>query len=159
MENLSDYNYDYREAVYNDVYDKVTEMLAEGTLDPKDYSNEDELAEYLHDQLWCDDNVTGNGSGSYTFNTYKAECHLAHNMDLLEEALDEFGVEPNSALLNDAEGNDVRIRCWLLRPSIDRVVEDLIEEEVIKLGDDDDDDEEDDNSEEGTSETSESENK
>lgn len=27
----------------------------------------------VYDELWIDDSVTGNGSGSYTFNSYKAE--------------------------------------------------------------------------------------
>ena len=41
------------------------------------------------------DSVTGNGSGSYTFNSWAAEENLCHNMDLLKEALNEFGGELN----------------------------------------------------------------
>lgn len=54
--------------------------------------NIDGLSEYLNDELWTADSVTGNGSGSYTFSTWKAEEYLAHNWDILTEALEEFGM-------------------------------------------------------------------
>ncbi len=37
--------------------------------------------------LFNEDSITGNGSSSYTFNTYKAECNLVGNWSLLKEAL------------------------------------------------------------------------
>lgn len=45
----------------------------------------------LEEALWVEDSVTGNGSGSYTFNTYEAERCLKGNLKLLEKALTEFG--------------------------------------------------------------------
>lgn len=44
-----------------------------------------------NDTLFACDSVTGNASGSYTFNTWTAEEYLCHNWELLGEALTEFG--------------------------------------------------------------------
>lgn len=63
--------YDYRENVKQDVLEYIEENA--GYLKA---SNKDELEEELYDSLWTTDSVTGNASGSYTFNTYKAEENL-----------------------------------------------------------------------------------
>lgn len=78
--------YNYLEAVKNDVMQAI-----EDNYDLKEYrDNRQELEEKLNDELWTDDSVTGNASGSYTFNTYKAEENLSHNWDLLKEAADKI---------------------------------------------------------------------
>lgn len=58
--------YDYLEAVKDDVreYIKDHDLLEEGWQDSRD-----ELEEKLNDDLWAEDSVTGNASGSYTFNS------------------------------------------------------------------------------------------
>lgn len=78
--------YDYRENVKQDVLEYIEENA--GYLKA---SNKDELEEELYDSLWTTDSVTGNASGSYTFNTYKAEENLNGNWGLLQEALEDFG--------------------------------------------------------------------
>ena len=40
------------------------------------WKDPDELYETLYDELWVDDSVTGNGSGSYTFNREKAKEYV-----------------------------------------------------------------------------------
>lgn len=45
----------------------------------------------LCDDMWTADSVTGNASGSYTFNTYQAEEYICHNLDILAEAVEEWG--------------------------------------------------------------------
>lgn len=82
----------------------------------------------LNDELWTNDSVTGNGSGSYTFSTWQAEENLCHNFDLLKEALNEFG--SNIDILDNAEACDVTIRCYLLGNAISNVLDEL--EESIK---------------------------
>lgn len=52
---------------------------------------EDELAMFLDEELWTYDSVTGNASGSYFCNAWKAEEAICHNLDLLEEVAEEFG--------------------------------------------------------------------
>ena len=83
----------------------------------------------LHDVLWTEDSVTGNGSGSYTFSRIMAELYLIGNSDLYEQALEEFGgkfeVEP--------ENRDIAIRCYLLGGAIEKALED---EEVKKAFED-----------------------
>ena len=78
--------------------------------------------EFLHDELWTVDSVTGNGSGSYTFNTWKAEENICHNLDLAAEAYQEFGYD-GIPFDKGAERIDVTIRCYLLGQAIDEVVE------------------------------------
>lgn len=90
--------YDYREAVRNDVIEQVKDGYKENSLRLYKEEGRDALEEYLDDELWIDDQVTGNGSGSYTFNTWEAEENLCHNMDLLAEACDEFGQDMGEAV-------------------------------------------------------------
>ena len=91
--------------------------------------NRDDIEEDLNDRLFIDDSVTGNGSGSYTFNTWQAEENLCHNLDLLGEALTEFCCEPNYITEKGAEACDVTIRCYLLGQAISEVLNEMLEED------------------------------
>ena len=84
----------------------------------------DSLKNNLYDDLFCNDSVTGNASGSYTFSTWQAEENLCHNMDLLKEALEEFGCGIEY-LEKGAEACDVTIRCYLLSSAISEVIDEL----------------------------------
>lgn len=138
MEELSDYKYDYQEAVYNDVKNELLRLIKDFEIDIEKYSGrKDDLIEYLNDLFWANDSITGNGSGSYTFNTYLAECYLCHNYDLLREAYKELGMEPTIRNVDSAEDNDVTIRCYLLRWAIEQVVDDLIDEGILYSDDED----------------------
>lgn len=46
----------------------------------------EELEQYLNDTLWTEDSVTGNASGSYTFNRVTAMCNVLDNMDLFRRS-------------------------------------------------------------------------
>ena len=113
--------YNYLEAVKEDVKNYIKNEI---TL--KDYSDRDELEEHLNDTLFVEDSVTGNGSGSYTFNTWKAEEYICHNLDLLAEACEEFGSV--DYLKKGVEACDVTIRCYLLSQAISEVLDDMEEE-------------------------------
>jgi hypothetical protein len=89
--------------------------------------NRDDIEEDLNDRLFIEDSVTGNASGSYTFNACKAEEYLCHNLDLLGEALAEFGCEPNYITEKNAEACDVTIRCYLLGQAISEVLSEMLE--------------------------------
>lgn len=117
-------NYNYLEAVTSDVLDYIKEEI---NLDEWK-GNRDGLEEKLNDELWTVDSVTGNASGSYTFNTWEAEENLAHNWDLLAEALDEFGQDRTDVLRQGAEAMDVTIRCYLLGQAIAEALDELEEE-------------------------------
>lgn len=111
--------YDYLSAVESDVREYI-----ENNVNFHDYSDLDEMKEDLNEKLFVEDSVTGNVSGSYTFNTWKAEEYLCHNLDLLAEANEEFG--GSSDILSDgAEKCDVTIRCYLLGQAIENVAPDM----------------------------------
>ena len=116
--------YDYLEAVTDDVreYIKYEINLAEWR------GNRDGLEEKLNDDLWTADSVTGNASGSYYCNAWRAEEALSHNWDLLAEALTEFGQDGTDVLKQGAEAMDVTIRCYLLGQAIAEALDELEEE-------------------------------
>lgn len=116
-------NYNYLEAVAEDVREYINNEI-----DLNEWRGDrDGLEEKLNDDLWIVDSVTGNASGSYTFSTWQAEEYLAHNWDVLEEALAEFGNTENP-IEKGAEWCDVIIRCYLLGQAIAEVLDDLEEE-------------------------------
>lgn len=85
----------------------------------------DELEEYLRETLWIDDSVTGNASGSYTYNSWTAEENLCHNWELLAEACAEFGTDLGEAVKKGAEFCDVTIRCHLLPDAIAAALDEM----------------------------------
>ena len=117
--------YDYRETVKNDVIEQVKDGYKENSLRIYKEEGREALEQYLNDELWIDDQVTGNASGSYTFNTWEAEENLCHNMNLLEEACDEFGQDVGEAVKRGAEYCDVTIRCYLLGSAISEAIDEL----------------------------------
>ena len=107
--------YDYRNEMAEDIRNYIVDNYTPEEIEEADG---DELFEKLNDVLWVEDSVTGNASGSYTFNTEKAKEYVVDNMDLVEEMASEFGVD-NSELgekfrNGDWEWFDVSIRCYLL---------------------------------------------
>ena len=116
--------YNYLEAVTDDVREYIRDEvdLAEWKGD------RDGLEEKLNDDLWTDDSVTGNASGSYYCNAWRAEEALSHNWDLLAEALREFGQDGTDVLEQGAEAMDVTIRCYLLGQAIEEALDELEEE-------------------------------
>lgn len=119
--------YNYLKNVTEDVLDYITNEYDEDDLRAK-LEDREKFEQELNDDLWAVDSVTGNGSGSYFFNRYKAEEALMHNLDLLAEAIDEFG-GCIDVLKNGAEACDVTIRCYLLNQAICAAL-DVIEEEL-----------------------------
>ena len=112
--------YDYREAIKNDILEYIKYEI-----DFNDFEDLDELSEQLNEDLWTVDSVTGNASGSYTFNTYQAEENICHNLDLLGEALREFGCGADYLIENGAEACDVTLRCYLLSECIAEALEEI----------------------------------
>ena len=123
-------NYNYLENIKADVKEYI-----DNEINLKDFSDREELEEKLNDTLWTEDSVTGNASGSYYCNSWKAEEALAHNWDLLAEAMEEFGCEVD-LLEKGAEWADVTIRCYLLGQSIGEVLDEMEEELEEAFADD-----------------------
>lgn len=118
--------YDYRQAVMDDIRAFINEHSIQVT-----NINREDVESFLYDTLYIDDSVTGNASGSYTFNTWKAEEYLCHNLDLLADACYMSG-DPATYrdCLESAETADVIIRCHVLSECLSSVLDELeIEEE------------------------------
>lgn len=122
--------YNYIENMIEDVKDYIKEHYTEEEIKEnlETASSRSRWSDELNDALWAYDGVTGNGSGSYTFNAYEAEENIAHNMDLLSEALAEFGGNAAEALEHGAEYCDVTIRCYLLGQAINEALDELEDE-------------------------------
>ena len=123
--------YNYLEELKSDVKNYINEVAS----DYMDCEDMDELRDELYDNLWDEDSVTGNGSGSYTFNREEAKKYVSDNLDLMVEAYKEFNsierlVKDLEAL--DFETIDVTIRCYLLSQALDEVLED--EDFLKKVG-------------------------
>lgn len=113
-------NYNYMEAMKNDILD----YCSDNSIDLETYD-----LDALHDELWTEDSVTGNASGSYTFNRWTARDYVLSNMDLLDEAVTEFGIEGqvwDKMHEEDWEYLDVTIRCYLLYQAINEAKDAII---------------------------------
>lgn len=108
--------YDYMENLKGDIKDYIEENKE--YLEGKDESE-------LYYIMILEDSITGNASGSYTFNTYEAEENICHNMDLLREAQSEFDYLPTEYISKGAEWADVTIRCYLLGQALGEVLDDI----------------------------------
>ena len=118
--------YNYLEQVTVDAKEAILENMEYWYFDDRE-----ELEAVAYDELWLDDGVTGNDSGSYFFSTRKAEEALCHNWDLLAEACEEFGQDIGEAFKQGAEACDVTIRCYLLGQAIAAALDELEEEGKI----------------------------
>ena len=122
--------YYYLEAMTEDVkeYIKDNYTTAEQLTALED---REEWENTLHDALWIEDSVTGNASGSYTFNRYTAKEYVIENIDILNEAVQEFCIESETVrdkfLNEDWEHFDVCIRCYLLLAAISKAIEEMTE--------------------------------
>ena len=120
--------YNYLQAVKEDVLNEIASNSYGWTP-----ANMSDFEEKLNEDLFIDDAVTGNGSGSYTFSTWKAEENLCHNLELIEETAEYFGVDPviSADYKHGAEFWDVSIRCYLLPQAISEVLEEN-KEQILK---------------------------
>ena len=114
--------YNYLEQIKEDVKNFIEENNITVTVD-----NREEIEEQLNDELWNDDTITGNASGSYFCNTDRAAEAIAFNWDLLADALEYFGYENINPIKKGEDWCDVLIRCYLLPQAISEVIEEICE--------------------------------
>lgn len=124
--------YNYLEAVKEDVKEYIAENI-----DLSEFGDIEELKEKLNEDLWINDSVTGNASGSYTCNRAKAKEYVDDNKELVIEMSEEFGCKDqvmNWWYSNNYEAIDCSIRCYLLNQVIDEIIEDEnIEDKIEEL--------------------------
>lgn len=121
------YEYDYKETIRQDIREYLCDN--EEINSDTDFR---ELEDRLNDELFCNDSITGNGSGSYTFNRETAKQYVTWNTDFLKDLCDEGLVTTEQLadwFMNDEwEAMDVSIRCMLLPECIHEVLEEKQEE-------------------------------
>ena len=107
----------YQTAVKNSVLDYLKENFSREELAER-MQDREQFAEELNDELWAEDSVTGNASGSYTFSRWGARKCCLEDMDTVTEALREFCVDAETIaekfLDEDWEYFDVSARCYVL---------------------------------------------
>lgn len=105
---------DYYQQVKNDAIAAIDEQFDCG------YWDGDTEWDVAYNNLFNDDGVTGNGSGSYFFNAAKAREAVADAIwdEKILDALSEIGVDGSQIAHylrdDDAESLDVCIRCAML---------------------------------------------
>ena len=120
----------YNDEVKADVIEWINENI--DYIDDDVKADKDDLFEYLNDNLWTADSVTGNGSGSYTFSRSKAMENVFADIETVIDALKEFCVPAETIaekfLESDFEYFDVTARCYVLGSAIYEVLEEMEEE-------------------------------
>lgn len=113
--------YNYLEAIKEDVKEYIEENI-----DLSEFGDIEELKEKLNEDLWINDSVTGNASGSYTCNRAKAKKYVDDNKKLVIEMAEEFDCK-NQVMdwwySDNYEAIDCSIRCYLLSQAIDEAIE------------------------------------
>lgn len=105
---------DYYQQVKNDAIAAIDEQFDCG------YWDGDTEWDVVYDNIFVDDAVTGNGSGSYFFNAAKAREAVADAIwdEKILNAFSDIGVNGDEIAQylrdNDAESLDVCIRCAML---------------------------------------------
>ncbi len=119
--------YNYENKVRNDVINYGNEWLSYNN-ETVTENNIDDIRDRLYEAMWTSDSVTGNGSGSYTFNRWIAEENLCHNIDLFLEAAKEFSSDIASLMEEGAEAMDVTIRCYLFSQFLNEFLDEKLNE-------------------------------
>lgn len=115
--------YDYRKAMIQDIKDYIwiNDMRPEEGMSKEDY------IEYLNEQLWTVDDITGNGARFYA-SEEQCEEYVCHNLTLYFQAaneFDEWSQIENARWIyeNPAQHMDATIRCYLLAECINTIFE------------------------------------
>ena len=122
--------YNYKEQIRADVKEWIEDNKEQ--IEGLDRSD---ACDIIYDSCWVDDSVTGNASGSYTFNSYEARKYFYEDTDS-EEYLGEMvdagfadGMEVGKKIIaSDYEWLDVAIRCWLLSDAVSDVLDEIFED-------------------------------
>ena len=119
--------YDYRRNLIDDIKDWIineTDITEEN-------KHDDEIANWIYDEVFNNDGITGNGWSYYGTEEFCSEC-LSGNFDLLYTAAHEFCIDDEIDILISHYKNkdlaryfDCTIRCYLLGECIEKALEEL----------------------------------
>ena len=111
--------YNYLETMKHDIKEYIEENIS--------VVNK-EMRQELYDTLWTEDSVTGNASGSYTFDRAEAKEYVEDNKELVKEMATELDCKEKVCdwwFDDDYEKIDIFIRCYLLGQAISEVLEEM----------------------------------
>lgn len=116
--------HDYYELVKEDVKNYLKENYGNKRAVKKAIKEDINFWDNLYDTLFFDDSVTGNASGSYTFNSEEAKRIVTHwrNDDIIQDTIKEFEIDM-SKHYGDWEFLDVSARCYVLGSCISEIEE------------------------------------
>lgn len=115
---------------YQNFIDEVRNDLKDFILDRWSKNEIKDLdSDYVYDEAFIADRVTGNGSGSYFFNARKAkESIFEMDDDLLMETISEFDIDMGEHW-GDWEYLDVSVRCYVLgQIDIEELLDEILKE-------------------------------
>ena len=114
----------YFESVTADVKDWIKNNLDE--IKEKEFSSIEDLAEWLDNKLWNNDDVTGKSTQYFELDELAKEA-VFNNSEEVAEALEELCVDASTIadkfLHQDWHYFDVTTRCFMLYGAIMRVIE------------------------------------
>lgn len=129
--------YDYKRAITDDIKDWIindSDLIENGYMENRD----DDLYNWIYEEVFDEDSVTGNGTYYYGTEDFCSEC-LSGNFDILYEAAHEFAIDDEvNILIKHYEDKDLAryfdctIRCYLLIECVYAAVEELIQEGKLK---------------------------
>ena len=125
--------YNYYELVKEDVKNYLKENYGNKRAVKKVIKENPNFWEDLYDTLFVDDSVTGNASGSYTFNAEKAKRIVTHwrNEDIVQDTIKELSIDM-SEHHGDWEYLDVSARCYVLGSCISEIEDEYKMEKITK---------------------------
>ena len=113
--------YNYHIAVKDDIREYIKENYGSVT---------EEMRNDVFDEVFGDDSVTGNASGSYTMNRAIAKEYVIENIDLLNRVVNEYGFDKKDIgeqfLSEQWEYLDVLIRLCLVREYFDDIFSEFL---------------------------------
>lgn len=127
---MEEFNYeaDVLDSVYDWLKNNEDEWVNEGdTLE--------DIREYLEDELFNEDSVTGNASGSFTFDSNKAKANVFADIDSVRNAFMDYDERARFADLffdEDWETIDVITRCYVLSDAISDALDESDIKEIFK---------------------------
>lgn len=128
--------YNYRLSIKEDVTEFILDSDFSLILEDGIETKAQTIYDSIYDDAFMDDSVTGNASGSYYCNAFRAKEALAGNEYLYEEAVEEFCLDAETVAKNVFcyEYMDVTIRCYLL-PEILEEISEYIEDSLNSYAD------------------------
>lgn len=108
--------YDYYDCVEDDILNYLQDYSNKEILEMTSEENFDATQEKLYDELWAEDGITGNGYDGYPMSDDEKAEAVGANLELLADALDEFGCDAECyrKALKDMNYADATIRCYVL---------------------------------------------